>query len=145
MAFSLPTNDKSRNRQHVFDEMPLGKDDLTDIIDKHDDFDDFKRGKDQPIDTYISMFDQKYKRLVKKNIKLPAEILAFRLLKRADLSKQDRKLVLTGLDFANRENLYEEAKKSLKKFLGEIGGGKSSTVTNDSVAIKHILLTMRRR
>ena len=49
---------------------------------------------------------------------LPSEILAFKLLKRANISKEEKMLVLTGINYANKITLYEAAKSSLKKFKG---------------------------
>ena len=39
------------------------------------------------IKNYISIFDQKYKKIEKLNINLPSKILAFELLKHANLNK----------------------------------------------------------
>ena len=49
---------------------------------------------------------------------LPAQILAFKLLRKANISKEERLLVLTGMNYDSKSTLYEEAKKSLKKFKG---------------------------
>ncbi|KAL5015623.1 hypothetical protein ScPMuIL_007293, partial [Solemya velum] len=55
----------------------------------------------------------------KKNMKLPSEILAFKLLRKANITKEEKMLVLTGMNYENKNTLYEEAKKSLKKFKAE--------------------------
>ena len=47
---------------------------------------------------------------------LPSEILAFKLLRKAIISKEEKVLVLTGINFSNKKTLYEEAKKVLKRF-----------------------------
>ena len=59
-------------------------------------------------------------------MKLPSEILAFKLLRRANISKEEITLVLTGMNYGEKETLYEEAKKSLKKFKGDIVEGSVS-------------------
>ena len=41
------------------------------------------------IKDYISTFDQKYKKIAKLNMKLLSEILAFKLLKYANLNKDE--------------------------------------------------------
>ena len=56
---------------------------------------------------------------MKKGLKLPSEILAFKLLKRAQITKEEKLLVLTGMDYGNRATLYDQAKKSLTKFKGD--------------------------
>ena len=45
---------------------------------------------------------------------LPPEILAFKLLRKANITKEEKLLVLTGVNYENKTTLYEEAKKSLK-------------------------------
>ena len=59
-------------------------------------------------------------------MKLPSEILAFKLLRKAHISKEEKMLVLTGMNYKNKSTLYEEAKQSLKKFKGDISGGSAS-------------------
>lgn len=54
-------------------------------------------------------------------MKLPSDILAFKLLRKANITKEEKVLVLTGMNYENKLTLYEEAKRSLKKFKG--GGG----------------------
>ena len=153
VALTLPTDHESGIREKVFDELSLeddlnndtgftrlitfldkhlAKDDLTDCLEKFEDFEDFGRSSEQTITDYISKFDQKYNKLTKLRITLPQEILAFKLLRRAKLSKEERLLVLTGMDYEDKATLYEQAKKSLKKFKGE----HASTQSKASVAIK---------
>ena len=52
----------------------------------------------------------------KKRVVLPSEILAFVLLRKANITREEKLLVLTGMNFENKSTLYEDAKKSLKKF-----------------------------
>ena len=97
----------------------MGKDDLADSIEKIEDFDDFKRKEGQTIHESIAMFDSKYRKIEEKDMSLPSEILAFKLLKKANITKEEKLLVLTGMNFDNKKYLYEEAKSSLKKFKGD--------------------------
>ena len=110
----------------------LKKDDLADSWEKFNDFEEYKCENEQSISEYISKFDQKYNKIVKKGMKLPSEILAFKLLKRANLNHEEHLLVLTGMDYSKRNELYEQAKKSLKKFKGD----QVSEVKNDMKSIK---------
>ena len=66
-----------------------------------------------------------YNRILKKNMKLPSEILAFKLLRRVNITKEEKMLVLTGMDYGQKDTLFEQKslKKSLKKFKGEQAGG----------------------
>ena len=77
VALSLPEDDEHQIKDKVFDQIPLddlksdfglslliefldkhlAKDDLTDGLEKFDDFDDFRRKEGQSIHEYIAMFD----------------------------------------------------------------------------------------
>ena len=147
IALSLPEDDESKIREKVFDQISLddlkedtglntlitfmdkhlAKDDLADSLAKFEDFEDFRRSQSQSVEEYISVFDAKYRKIEKKNMKLPPEILAFKLLRRANISKEEKMLVLTGMNYDNKLTLYEEAKKSLKKFKGDICSDSNST------------------
>ena len=52
------------------------------------------------------------------SINLPPEILAFKLLKTVNKTKHQKTLVLTGVNFSNKETIYEDMKQSLMKFIG---------------------------
>ena len=156
IALSLPENDKTAIRQRVFEELSLdelggddglaklmtfldvklGKDDLADSLEKFEDFDDFTRKDDQLVSDFITQFDQKYNRIVKKGMKLPPEILAFQLLKRAKITGEEKMLVLTGMDYGKKEELFEQAKKSLKKFKGAEPCGGGGAVAGAAVTVK---------
>jgi hypothetical protein len=41
---------------------------------------------------------------------LPPEILAFKLLRKTNITKEEKQLVLTGMNYENRPTLYGEAK-----------------------------------
>ena len=162
IALSLPQDSgESGIREKVFDEIELkdlkkengleilinfldktlGKDDLSDSLEKFEDFEDYCRGQNETILDYISRFDQKYNRLKKLGIELPSAIVAFKLLRRANITRDERLLVLTGMDYTERDKLYEQAKTSLKKFKGEptnVAGSSSGTNSSSGskVAVK---------
>ena len=138
VALSLPEDHETQIREKVFDEMDLnelkkedgleklltfidsklGKD-LTDCLEKFEEFENIQRDSEQSIVDYIAKFDQKYHRLVKLEMTLPPAILVFKLLRKANITKNERLLVLTGMDFSKKDELYEQEKKSLLKFKGE--------------------------
>ena len=150
VALSLPEDDENRIKDKVFDQISLddlksadgldilltfldkhlGKDDLSDSVEKFDEFDDCQRKEGQTIQEFIGIFDSLYRKIEKKGMKLPPEILAFKLLKKANITKDEKLLVLTGMNFENKVYLYEEAKSSLKKFKGD------DLKTNGNVSIK---------
>ena len=113
VAFSLPEEHESRIREKVFNELKLEdlnkaaglktlkdfldkhlkKDDLTDRWLKYDDFDECKRSDGQSVDDFIVTFDEKYNKIKKGGSQIQEDILAFMMLKRARLSKEERLLV----------------------------------------------------
>ncbi|CAC5412223.1 unnamed protein product [Mytilus coruscus] len=131
IALSLPEDDESKIREKVFDQISLddlkkdtglttlitfmdkhlAKDDLADSLAKFEDFEDFQRGPNQSIQDYVETFDAKYRKIEKKNMKLPSEILAFKLLRRAKITKEEKMLVLTGMNYENKPTLYDGSKE----------------------------------
>ena len=136
IALTLPDDHLSGIRGKVFEEIKLtefekdtgldclikfmskylGKDDIADQYQKFAEFEDYRKTTES-IPEYISNFHQRYIRLEKLNMTLPKPVLAFKLLKSASLTKEERMLVLTGMDFEEKEKLYDQAKSSLKKFM----------------------------
>ena len=139
IALSFPEQDEHKLREQVFSELSINdlktedgfdillafldrklqKDDISDSWEKFNDFDEYCKEPSQSISDFISTFDQKYNKILRKQMKLPSEILAFKLLKQAKLTNEERLLVLTGMDYNNRDWLYDQAKKSLRKFKGD--------------------------
>lgn len=143
IALSLPEESETKIREKVFDQIELAelkkddgfdtlvafldkhlaKDDLTDSLEKFEEFEDYQRIDSQSVSEYIAQFDSKYRKIEKKKMTLPPEILAFKLLRKANITKEEKMLVLTGMNYENKDTLYDEAKKSLKKFKGEVTEG----------------------
>lgn len=154
IALTLPENHPCKLREKVFDEIDLKElkaekgldvliafldthlkvDDLSDCFDKYEHFEECKRVEGQSMNDFIAEYDMRNNKIVKKKIILPQEVLAFRLLKCANITREERLLVLTGVDYTQKDTLYEQAKASLKKFKGQQLG--SSCVSGDSVPIK---------
>ena len=151
ITLSLPEDDKNKIQEKVFSQISLDdlkkddgldtlinfldsqlmKDELSDSLENFEEFEDFQRANGQSITEYIATFDSRYKKKIEKLIMtLPSEILAFKLLRKANISKEEKMLVLTGMNYANKETLYEEAKKSLKTFKRNIAEGSVSLGTS---------------
>jgi len=115
----------------------LGKDDLEEVITRYDEFEDCRKQPGESMNDYISNFQQKVNRIVAKKIKLPSVVLGFKLIRGASLSKEEKILILSGINYDEPETLFEQAQRSLKKFKGEgssSGGGAS--LGSSSPAIK---------
>ena len=95
----------------------MAKDDLSDSLEQITDFEKYEMSEGQTIHDFIANFGTKYRRIKKKNMQLPSEILAFKLLQKARINHKEKLLVLTGMNYGNRKTLYEDAK--VKKFVGD--------------------------
>ena len=49
-------------------------------------------------------------------MKLSPEVLAFRLLKKANITRKEKLLILTRLNFEDKSSLYQQTKQSLTRF-----------------------------
>ena len=93
---------------------------MTDTLEKFEEFENFERKEGQSTYEYVSMFDFKYRKIEKKQMKLPPVILAFKLLRKAKITREDHSIILTGMNFENRATLYDDAKKALKSSKGVV-------------------------
>jgi hypothetical protein len=135
VALSLPESDKLNNLKaqlfdkHSIDDLKkddgldtviefltshLGKDDLADSFCRYGEFEDYKRSNESIVE-YIGKFEQNYNRIARKNLKLPSEILAHKVLRSASLLPEEFMLVISGMDYSKKDTLYEQALISLKK------------------------------
>ena len=141
VALSLPEDDPSNIRDKVFNELELdslevdtgiavlleyfdklfGRDDLTVMYEKYIEFDRCRRKKGQKINEYILEFEQKYNACAKRAVatSLHPVILGLKLIDGSDLSTMERKLVLSGVDYTKKDELFTNAKSALRKFIGE--------------------------
>ena len=62
------------------------------------------------------MFDFKYGKIERKGLNFPSEILASKLFEKADITREEKLLILAGIDLTNILSLYEQAKKVMKMF-----------------------------
>ena len=97
------------------------EDELMNSWNKFEDFEKFESKHGQNIREYVADFDLIFRKLEQIHIKFPSEIfLALKLLRNANLSKQERMLVLTGVNFSEKENMYQQTNHSLIKFMGDL-------------------------
>ena len=67
---------------------------------------------------------------------LPPKTFASKLLKRVNLSKEERMLALNDMDYTKKDTLYDQMKQSLKKIKGDQAGCGVVNNGNASVPIK---------
>ena len=157
VALSLPEDDISNIRDKVFNEVSLeslevddgvdvllkyldkqfARDDLTVIYEKYTEFDRCKRKSGQNINDFVLEFEQKYNACAKKSsTKISPVILAMKLIDRSSLTAMERKLVLSGIDYTQTDKLFELAKTSLRKFIGEQASSHSDVGNLSAVKVE---------
>ena len=91
-------------------------------------FEEFKRPEDMTIDNYINDFERLYNKVKSFKIELPDQVLAYRLLKSANLHQNKMELVRATIS----ELGYSEMKKQLRK-LEDIAVSKRDTKTESDI------------
>ncbi|KAK4322794.1 hypothetical protein Pmani_006461 [Petrolisthes manimaculis] len=110
------------------------KDKLASAYDSWSDFDSFRKTDDLTMESYITQFEKRHKKLSKHNIVLPEIILAFKLLDCAGLSHRDKQLALTAVDYNTPDTIFKQMSQALKKFFGVKAVPSSSTELNSGAS-----------
>ena len=74
----------------------------------------------ETIEEFVNDFERLLARVESKGAKLPACVKCLMMLKRIRLSHEERLIVLSKLDFDEKENLFSDVKKCLKLLKGKI-------------------------
>ena len=118
-----------------------GKDEMTDTLDKYENYRMLSRTAGQSINAFCTEFEKRVKDIENKGIKFPEEVKAFDLLRSAKITREEKKLVLTGIDYSKKTDIFKNALSSLKKFLGEAYCG--NVVDNSIVKVEDTFYTNR--
>ena len=133
VALSIPDSDSFGIRNKVSSELTLDdlkkenditiliaymdsifkKDELSEVYERYVAFDRYKKDSSQKMDDFILEFERRYYR-AKQEMELPQAVLAFKLLDPAQVEQKDRQLVLTGVDYSKKTELFDQMKSSLK-------------------------------
>ena len=73
----------------------------------------------ETIDEFVNDFERLLSRVENKGAKLPSCVKCFMMLKRIKLSHEERLIVLSKLDFDNKDDLFTDVKKCLKLLKGK--------------------------
>ena len=112
----------------------LSEDDLEKRVRTWYEFEDCVRGS-KDIEDFVSQFDRQYQKAKNASkVKIPEEIRAFMVLKRSNVTKVQRMLILSKLDKNDKDNMFDNICKEIKLVLG--GGPGAAKVTESSEAIK---------
>ena len=104
----------------AFLKLHTGQNSVSEVVDKIKTFMNATRKPDQTIQKYVSNFDSSYSLAkTKANMaELPPVFLMWVLIKNANISEHDKKLVLSGVDLYKADKMYEDTKKALLKYCG---------------------------
>ena len=113
-----------------------GRYELYESVDRYIEFRNCVRSPGQTLSEFLMVFDQCVTRIEKKGMKLPSDVLAFELIHKANVTKDENKLIMTGLDFTKKTEMYGQAKNAIKKLLGEIGSGGHNSGTTLAIKVE---------
>ena len=109
----------------------LGKNAVDEIIEKWEEFDNCKRAANQTIDEFSNDFEAKYNRIKQSGSKIPEEILAYMMMKRAGLTHVEKMLVISRIDMEDKENLFKKFKIHMKNILGKSFQNQKTKATDE--------------
>ena len=118
----------------------LGKNAVDDIIDKWEEFDNCKKQDSQSLDEFISEFESKYNRIKLTGTKLPEEILAYMLMRRANLTHIEKMLILSRVDIEKKDDLFKNVKVNMKNILGKRLQEKEKVPDKDEIRLEAAFL-----
>ena len=72
----------------------------------------------ETMDQFILEYEKNCSKLKRHGIELPQVVLAVQMLEASRLGQKERQLVLTGVDYKDKDNLFMLMKTSLQKFFG---------------------------
>ena len=99
----------------------LLQDNVRNCLNKFEEFENFERAPKENIRDYVSQFDYIFCKLEKVNVRLPPELKAFKMLGKANITQEERMIILAQVNYADKENFYEEMKTALLRF-GDLDG-----------------------
>lgn len=162
VLYSLPETDDSRIREKVLRDVSMedlqketGLDILIKFLDKHlakdalaeswvyyREYESYKRNSGESMLQYVNNFDHKYKEVENSSgIQIPQFLLACKVIHNAGLSEDETMIVMTAVDVTKKDDMYEDAKRSLLKFKGGFMTQKTSSGTSEnSMHIKQEVL-----
>ena len=102
----------------TFLEEQLGEDELEKQVRTWFEFEDCDRGN-KDIEDFVSDFDRAYKKAASaSSFSIPSQVRAFMVLKRANINKTQKMLVMSKLDKKDKSVMFENMCSELKVVLG---------------------------
>ena len=109
----------------------LGEEDLDKMVRVWNEFENCRRG-DKSVE-FLHSFERCYNAVMatSSSARIPAEIRAFMVLKRAGVSYTQRMLVLSKLNLENKDKMFDNMCKEIKLVLG--GGPGTNQVAGEAI------------
>ena len=108
------------------------KDDLSVVCEAWCRYKNLVKGENDTMDQFLNDYEKNIKELKKEGVTLPEVVLAMQLIDSAGLSKQDKQMVLTAVDYSKKEEMYDQMKKALRKFFGDHGMSHKQRIKEES-------------
>ena len=113
----------------------LGEEDLDKMVRVWDEFESCRRGDKSVVD-FLDSFERCYNAVmaISASARIPAEIRAFMVLKRAGVNDTQRMLVLSKLNMEDKAKMFDNMCKEIKLVLG--GGPGTSQVAGEAIKVE---------
>ena len=99
----------------------FGQDEFVTLYNLYKKFEDYKRGKTEMVEQYISGFETMVLQLEEKKIKYPEVIKAFKLLEGSRVTEIEKKMIVSSVKYeGNEAALFKDMTISLRKNAGEM-------------------------
>ena len=124
----------------TFLDQELGKNAIDDVIEKWEEFDNCRKSENQSLEDFISEFETKYNRIKASGTVIPEEVLAFMLMKRAELSQVEKMLILSRIDIEEKKTLFRNVKLNMKNILGRRLQNQKGSDNKDAIKLEPAFL-----
>ena len=92
------------------------RDDLTIMHQSWSSFIKLRRGIEEKMDDFDDRFEKMMAELNRGGTVLPNKVLAVQLIDAAKLSEKEIQIVLTGVNYEEEDEMYEQSNRALRKF-----------------------------
>ena len=86
------------------------REELSEVYERYTKIDRYEKKDEDKREDFILEFEKLYNRIKQKSMKLPEIALAFKSLDASKISHRDHQLVLTGVDYSQKESLFAQMK-----------------------------------
>ena len=96
------------------------------------------------MDDYVDIFERTVAELERDGIVLPNKVLAMQLIDSAKLTDKESQIILTGVNYEEDIEMYEQSKRTLRKLFREQVVSHSTVMREDLNAVEEAHYTTYR-